>query len=178
MVCPVYQYKARQREVYFPTLSPVGKGSSKSVWYDFWTGQVASRGGESLMCDAPYDHIPVFVRSGSIIPVGAAQQYTGEDDGQCLRLYVYEGQDGEFTLYEDEGTNYDYEEGKDTRIKFSYSEKDHTLTIHPREGHFDQMLPRGRFVIVPVSAAHPHAFDPDAPGIVVDYKGKKVVKKL
>lgn len=176
LVNPVFQYKARQREVYFPKFA--AKEGDQPAWYDFYTGEVASRGGETKVCDAPYERIPLFVRSGSIIPVGPAQQYTGQDQGFFTRIYLYEGQDAEFTLYEDEGTNYNYEKGAYTKIKLQYSEKDKTLTFHRREGGFKGMLSGRRFLVIPVSADHPHDFNPEASGIEVNYNGEPQVIKL
>ena len=169
MVCPVYQYKARQRDVYFP---------KDRVWYDLYTGRVASQGGEQKACPAPYEQIPVFVPSGSIIPFGPALQYVDEKPADVIRLYVYEGRDGQFTLYEDEGTNYGYEAGRYANIRFTYSEEAHELTIADREGEFPGMLQSRTFVIVPVSADHVQPYDPEAKGIEVQYDGKAVSVKL
>ncbi len=163
MVNPVYQYKAREREVYFPT---------ENQWYDFMSGQLVSNGGESKVCAAPYDHIPVFVRAGSIVPMGPAIEYTRQKKADVMRIYVYQGKDGAFTLYEDEGTNYNYEQGAFSNIYFVYNETYKTLTIGQREGEFNGMLPERTFVIVPVSASHPQPYDPEAPGIVLKYNGE------
>ncbi len=165
MVCPVYQYKARQREVYFP---------AGRTWYDLYSGRVASCGQETKVCGAPYDRIPVFVPSGSIVPYGPALQYVDERQADVVRLYVYQGQDGQFNLYEDEGNNYGYEAGRYANIRFSYSEADRTLTIADREGEFPGMLKERTFVVVPVSAEHPQGYDPEAKGIEVKYDGKAV----
>ncbi len=162
MVNPVYQYKARQRDVYFP---------EGYVWYDFFSGEVASRGGETKTCPAPYDRIPVFVRSGSIVPMGPAIEYTRQRSADTIRLYVYEGRDGEFTLYEDEGVNYNYEKGAFANIRFTYNEAAKTLSIGQREGEFPGMLKERTFVIVPVSADKAQGYDPDAAGIEVKYDG-------
>ncbi|MBR0037692.1 MAG: DUF5110 domain-containing protein [Bacteroidales bacterium] len=163
MVCPVYQYKARQREVYFP---------AGNRWYDFYSGKVASEGQEVSTYPAPYERIPVFVRAGSILPVGPAIEYTREKPADVIRLFVYEGRDGEFTLYEDEGTNYNYEQGAFSNICFVYNDKHRTLSIGQREGDFPGMLPERTFIIVPVSATYPQGFDPEAQGIEVHYNGE------
>ncbi|MCQ2197747.1 MAG: DUF4968 domain-containing protein, partial [Bacteroidaceae bacterium] len=118
MVNPVYAYKARSREVYFP---------KDNIWYDFFTGSVTSQGGETLNIPAPYERIPLFVRAGSIIPVGPALEYTQQAKAENIRLYVYQGADGSFNLYEDEGTNYGYEEGRYANIPISYNEATKTL---------------------------------------------------
>ena len=169
MVCPVYQYKARQREVYFP---------ANQRWYDFFSGQTVSDGGESLVCKAPYEQIPVFVRAGSIIPMGPAIEYTRQKPASVIRLFVYEGKDGDFTLYEDEGTNYNYEKGDFSNICFVYNDSQKTLSIGQREGDFPGMLQERTFIIVPVSAEHPQGYNPDAAGIEVKYNGEAQTVKL
>ena len=98
MACPVGYYKARNRSVYFP---------KQCGWYDFYTGEHYD-GGQHLVVDAPYEKIPVFVREGAIIPFGPAMEWSDEKPAELINLYVYEGQDGSFQLYEDEGTNYNY----------------------------------------------------------------------
>ena len=120
MVNPVYTYKARQREVYFP---------ANQVWYDFWTGKLASTGAETKTVAAPYEYVPVFVRGGSIVPFGPAMQWCDQQAADVIRLYVYQGADGEFTLYEDEKDNYNYESGAYTEIPMTWDEASQTLTI-------------------------------------------------
>ncbi|MBP5501922.1 MAG: DUF5110 domain-containing protein, partial [Bacteroidales bacterium] len=159
MVNPVYKYKEREREVYFP------KGE---VWYDFYTGEVASQGGESKIVAAPYEKIPLFVRGGSIIPFGPEIEYTRQKSADNIRLMVYTGKDGEFTLYEDEGVNYGYEAGRFARIKFSYNDASKTLTIADREGEFPGMLKERTFTVVAVSAGNPKGKE-----ISIKYNGTK-----
>jgi alpha-D-xyloside xylohydrolase len=135
MVCPVYTYGARQREVYFP---------AGSVWYDYYTG-ARIEGGQRLTVDAPYEHIPLFVRGGSILPVGPEMQFSDEKQPQVIDLYVFPGQDGRFNLYEDEGVNYNYEKGQYALIPFAYNEAEGTLTIGTRQGEFPGMLKERTF---------------------------------
>ncbi|MDI1255459.1 MAG: glycoside hydrolase family 31 protein [Flavobacterium sp.] len=168
MVCPVYSYEARSRNVYFPT---------DSNWYDFYTGKYIT-GGKQLSIDAPYERIPLFVREGSIVPVGPEIQYTGEKPADKIVLYVYKGKDGSFTLYEDEDNNYNYETGKYANIAFTYNEANETLTIGERTGQFDGMLKNRTFVIVPISKDKPKAFNYDADGQIVKYDGHKQVITL
>lgn len=169
MVNPVYVYGAREREVYFP---------KNNVWYDFYTGQVVSNGGETKVVSAPYERIPLYVRAGAILPYGPSMQYSDEKPAENIRLYVYEGADGQFTLYEDENVNYGYEAGRFAKISVSYNEETKTLTIGDREGSFPGMLQERTFTIVPVSAAKAQGYDPDAAGTEVKYTGKKVEVKL
>jgi alpha-D-xyloside xylohydrolase len=168
MVCPVYSYEARNRNVYFP---------SGSNWYDFYTGNYIT-GGKQVNVDAPYERIPLFIREGSIIPVGPEIQYTGEKPTDKIVLYVYKGKDGSFTLYEDEDSNYNYETGKYSNIAFTYNDANGTLTIDERKGQFDGMLKNRTFVIVTVSKDKPKAFNYDAEGQSVTYDGHKQIITL
>jgi alpha-D-xyloside xylohydrolase len=140
MVNPVYRYKATSRKVYFP---------EKTGWYDFETGKYIS-GGQTVEVDAPYERIPLFIREGSILPVGEIIQSTKKSQNDLI-LYIYEGKDGEFTLYEDEGTNYNYEKGAYSTIQFNYNEKAKTLTIGDRQGQYPGMPQTRKFEIYRIS---------------------------
>ena len=168
MACPVYTYKARQRKVYFPD----GNG-----WYDFYTGKHIT-GGQTLTVDAPYEQIPLYVRSGAILPYGPDLQYTDEKTASEIILYVYTGQDGAFTLYEDENENYNYEKGQYSMIPFKYDEATRSLTIGKRQGEFSGMLKERTFRIVTVSPTQMQAFDPDASGKTITYNGGKQTIRL
>ncbi|MCR5394400.1 MAG: DUF5110 domain-containing protein, partial [Bacteroidales bacterium] len=172
MVNPVLEYKARQRDVYFPRVVSGKTRGLKPCWYDFYSGIMVSKGTDVRLCDAPYDRIPLYVPSGSILPVGPAIEYTGQKPADCLRVFVYQGSNGDFTLYEDECTNYNYEKGAFSKIRFTYDEKSHTLSIAQREGSFPGMLAEREFIIVPVNPQQPQGFDPDAKGISVRYNGE------
>nr|MCR5312835.1 DUF5110 domain-containing protein [Bacteroidaceae bacterium] len=169
MVNPIYQYGARSRNVYFP---------KDNMWYDFFTGELVSEGNEEKNVPAPFDHIPLFVRAGSIIPFGPKMEYTQQKKADNIRLYVYQGADGEFNLYEDEGVNYGYEAGRFANIKFVYNDSEKSLTISDREGEFPGMLKERVFTIVKVSKDNAQAYNPEADGVVVKYNGKKQLVKL
>lgn len=169
MVCPIYTYKARQREVYFP---------KDNCWYDLHTGALISRGGETITAQAPYESIPVYVRGGSIVPYGMKQEYTDQQPDRVITLYVYGGKDGEFTLYEDEGTNYGYEAGRYATIPMKWDNARHTLTIGKRQGSFPGMLQSRSFNIVFVNATNARGYNPDARGKKVTYKGQEIKVKL
>lgn len=163
LVAPVYQYKARSREVYFP---------ASTGWFDFYSGKY-TQGGQKLTVDAPYERMPLFVKEGSIVPFGPEIQYTGEKQADEITLYVYTGKNAEFTLYEDEGVNYNYEKGAFSIIPISYDEQSGKLTIGASSGSFDGMLKSRKFNVVWVGKDKPVAFDlsrnADA---TVTYEGK------
>lgn len=169
MACPVGYYKARNRSVYFP---------KQCGWYDLYTGEHIE-GGQSLVVDAPYERIPVFVREGSIIPYGPEIQYTDEKPAELITLYVYAGSNGTFQLYEDEGTNYNYEKGKYTTIDITYNDASKTLSFGQRQGAFKGMLKERRFQIVYVTKEQPRelSFEP-LNTVTVAYKGKAISVKL
>ncbi|HPF03277.1 MAG TPA: glycoside hydrolase family 31 protein [Bacteroidales bacterium] len=168
LVAPVYEYKARKREVYLP---------SSFGWYEMYTGEY-HEGGHAIEAEAPYERIPLFVRAGSIIPVGPAMNYTDEVPANPITLWVYKGHDCVFTLYEDEGVNYNYEMGKFSSIRIRYDEETETLTIGKRNGEFGGMLKSRIFNIIWVGKERPAGFDTALrAGHVVRYTGDEVVVK-
>ena len=169
MACPVGYYGARSREVYFP---------QQRGWYDLYTGKYIA-GGQTLEVEAPYERIPVYVPEGSIIPFGPEIQWSDEKPAELINLYVYEGKDAEFLLYEDEGTNYNYEKGKYATINISYSESSKTLTIGARKGSFNGMLQNRRFNVVTISKNHAQALNLENPqGKMIEYNGAEVKLNL
>ena len=150
---------------------------AQTGWYDFYTGKYFG-GGQPINAAAPYERIPLFVKEGSIIPVGPEIQYTGEKPADPITLYVYTGKDGEFTLYEDEGTNNNFEKGAYSLVPFRYNDKTKTLTIGERKGSFNGMLQKRTFRIVWAGKQKPVSFDPDATGTAVTYEGKTVSIKM
>ncbi len=165
MACPVSQYKARNRSVYFP---------QQCGWYNLYTGDYVE-GGQTLVVDAPYERMPVFVREGSIVPFGPEMEWCDEKPAELINLYVYQGADASFQLYEDEGTNYNYEKGKYATIDIKYEEATKTLTFGKRAGSFKGMLKNRRFNVVVVSRdkAQPlNLINPE--GRMVDYSGKEI----
>lgn len=141
MVNPVTEYKARSRNVYLP---------SAYGWYDVRTGRHYA-GGTVVEADAPYEWMPLFAREGSLIPTGPDIQYTGEKEADPLTLWVYAGADGAFELYEDEGDNYNYEDGAYTLIPLTWNEAERTLTIGKREGEYRGMLHERTVNVIMVS---------------------------
>lgn len=169
MACPVGQYKERSRSVYLP---------AQCGWYDLYTGRHFT-GGQTITADAPYERIPVFVREGAIVPFGPDMEWCDEKPAELINLYVYQGKDGEFQLYEDEGVNYNYEKGRYATIDITYNDAKKTLTIGARKGSFDGMLTHRRFNIVVVSPTKQQQLNLDNPqGKMVNYTGKSVTVKL
>ena len=169
MACPVGYYKARTREVYLP---------KQSGWYDLYTGKHYA-GGQSITADAPYERMPVYVREGSIVPYGPEIQWSDEKQPELITLYVYTGKDADFLLYEDEGTNYDYEQGKYATINIHYDESSGTLTFGKRNGAFDGMLESRKFKVVTVTPTKMQSLEFDnIQGQTVSYDGNQTTLKL
>ncbi|MDA3929437.1 MAG: DUF5110 domain-containing protein, partial [Prolixibacteraceae bacterium] len=147
-------------------------------WIDFWTGE-KFEGGQTINKETPIDIVPLYIKVGSILPIGPKVQFAEEKKWDNLEIRVYEGADGEFTLYEDENDNYNYEKGIYSTIKLSWNNTKKTLTINERKGSFPGMLKERKFNIVKVNNANG-----TGDGVVerfdetVNYVGKKVVIKL
>jgi len=118
-----------------------------ATWYDFWTGK-SYKGGQTVTLDTTLDRVPMFVRAGSILPLGPEMQYVGEKSWDNLELRLYPGADGIFTLYEDEGDNYNYEKGYYATITFQWNDKSRQLTIGTRQGGYKGMILDRKFTIV------------------------------
>jgi len=180
LVCPVIQpmyskdtkedfSTIKTRQLYLP------KGAD---WFDFWTGE-KNIGGQTIVKETPIDIIPLYVKAGSILPIGPKVQYATEKKWDNLEIRVYPGTDGEFTLYEDENDNYDYEKGAYSTIIFKWDNEKKTLTINDRQGSFPGMLTERKFNIVKVAAGTGTGMDTvKTYDKVVTYKGKKVVVNL
>lgn len=136
-------------------------------WYDWWTG-TRYEGGQTLTADAPIAHSPLYVREGSIIPLGPDVQYTGEKVWDDLEVVVWRGRDADFTLYEDEGDSYRYEEGVFSTIPMHWNDRSHTLTIGKRTGSWPGMPEQRSFRI----RLH------DGKTVNVTYRGRKMNVKL
>ncbi len=135
-------------------------------WYEFWTNK-RMKGGQSITIQATLDQVPMFVRAGSILPLGPEMQYVGEKPWDNLELRVYPGADGSFVLYEDEGDNYNYEKGVYSTITFQWNDKTHIMTIGNRQGSYPGMLQKRQFTIVL----------PDGQRQTVSYEGQQLQVK-
>ena len=138
-----------------------------TAWYDFWTGQRYS-GGKTVTLQTSFDRVPMFVRAGSILPLGPEMQYVGEKSWDNLEMRVYPGADAQFTLYEDEGDGYNYEKGAYTTILFSWNDRSRTLTIGDRKGQYPGMLQSRQFTVVL----------PDGTTKTVSYQGQQLTVTL
>lgn len=127
---------AYTRNVYLP------KGTQ---WIDFWTGKRFD-GGQNVKADAAFETMPLFVRAGSIIPMGPFIQYSTEKTDP-VEIRVYSGADGDFTLYEDENDTYNYEKGLYSLITFHWDNNSKTVTIYDRKGEFPGMLKNRTFIL-------------------------------
>ena len=190
LVMPVtdslYTYFDKKAKKGFTSVPDVAKAAKPvqvylpqgAEWYDFWSNE-RHAGGQTVDRPCPIDLMPVYVRAGSIIPFGPTVQYAAEKKWDNLEIRVYPGADGEFTLYEDEGDNYNYEQGAFTQIRFSWDDASRTLTIGERQGQYEGMLKKRTFRILVVDgqspSGHQAARDFDR---TVRYNGKALSVKL
>jgi alpha-D-xyloside xylohydrolase len=163
MVNPVATQGAITRPVYLP---------GHALWYDFWTGNTLPAG-QKIEAPAPHQTMPLYVRAGAILPMGPLLQYVGEKPADPIELRIYRGANGSFTLYEDEGDTYRYEQGVYATIPISWNEAAHTLTLGPRKGKFPGMLEKRVIHVVFVTPNHGNGVevtkDPDR---TIQYSGR------
>ena len=153
MVCPVTEpmyydvgskkikNKDKTREVYLP------QGAN---WYDFWTN-VKYKGGESITANAPIEHIPLFVREGSIVPFAPVMQYNDEYPDAEWTIRIYPGADGKFKIYEDSGDGYDYEKGEFSTWELNWNNESLVLNISERKGNFPEMVKSRKLKLILIS---------------------------
>ena len=122
-------------------------------WYDFWTGKKEG-GGRTVGADAPIDRIPLYVREGSIVPLGPLLRYAAEPTDEPTELRIYPGRDADFGLYDDSGDSYDYEKGEYAVIPLHWNDRARTLTIGAQTGTYPGAPSRRRFTAVVVRAGH------------------------
>ena len=165
LVAPVYKYQARTRQIYLP---------AGADWYDFHTGAL-SKGGASVEAAAPLDRAPLYVRAGSIVPVGPDVQYAAEKPGAPLTLLVFTGADGSFDYYEDDGVSYGYEKGEFARIPLRFDAAKGTLTIGARTGSYPGMTEKRTFNVrwIKAGAKAPAELDAAADA-TVEYAGSEI----
>lgn len=137
LVAPVMAKGQEQKEVYLP---------EGTVWYDYWKNTPYT-GGQTICCATPIESMPLFVRGGSILPLGPDVQYAEEKSWERLDINVYPGADGRFILYEDENDTYNYEKGMYSEIEFVWDEARRILTVKDRRGGFEGMIAKRKFTI-------------------------------
>jgi len=159
----------KTRKVYLP---------KSTTWYDFWTGQVLN-GGQTIDAPSPMNIMPLYVRAGSIIPMGPEVEYATQKNNKVIELRIYPGADGRFTFYEDENDNYNYEKGQYATFTLIWNNKQKRLNISDTKGGFPGILKDRTFNIVVVNGEHGSGslvttgFDK-----TVKYEGKAIVVKL
>jgi len=169
LVNPVTAKGETERKVYLP-----GSG----LWYNFWTGEKAV-GGKTINAAAPIDKMPLYVRAGSIIPMGPDVEYATQKTNQVIELRIYTGADGGFTFYEDENDNYNYEKGQYATFTLNWNNDQQKLSISGAKGNFPGMLKHRTLNIVLVNDKH--GSGPVATTTIdkkVSYDGKAMVVKL
>jgi len=167
LVNPVTEPAATTRHLYLP----------KAQWYDFWTGKVMA-GGKTIDAPVTIDRIPLYVRAGSIIPMGPDMEYAAEKPADPIELRVYRGADARFTIYEDENDTYNYEKGAYATIPIEWNEAGKTLTIGDRQGSFPGMPSSRQFKVVFVADSHGAGIGATAKSDrEVSYSGKSVTVK-
>lgn len=167
LVSPVTDAGATSRQVYLP------EGTN---WVDFWTGKT-EKGGQRIKADAPLDRIPLFVKCGSIIPLNPEGRYSDEIRTDSLELRVYPGADGKFTLYEDDGTSFDYKSGGFTQIPVNWHNETRTLDIGNRTGFFKGMPGQRSIRVIVVGPANATGFSGYMKSFMVSYSGEAVTVK-
>lgn len=164
LVNPVTEPGAAMREVYLPG----------AEWYDFWSGATV-KGPSTVAAPTPLDRMPLYVRAGSIVPMGPEVEWSTQKPSDPIEVRVYRGADGSFTLYEDENDNYNYEKGAYATIAFHWDEARQTLTIGERKGEFPGMLQSRTFRIVFAGEKHGAGINAEGkPDKVVQYAGKQI----
>lgn len=189
LVCPVTQplyTKKVEGNKGVATVANIAKASSPvqvylpkgSKWIDFWTNEMIE-GGREISRECPISIMPLYIKAGSILPLGPKVQYTSEKKWNDLDICIYPGANGEFTLYEDEFDNYDYEKGVFTSIRFTWDDANRTLTISDRNGSYPGMLKNRRFNLTVMKPGKQNA---ETVMIKADkrvsYSGKKMSFKL
>jgi alpha-glucosidase/alpha-D-xyloside xylohydrolase len=154
LIAPVYEKGATNRDVYLPA----GK------WYDWWTGK-AETGGRSVQRAVDLATMPIYVRAGAIVPVDPIRQYTGQKVDEPMTLKIYRGANGNYTLYDDDGTSLEYLQGDSVQTRFKWDDAAKTLSIEPASKQTD-----------------PHAFQveliPDGGTKKIQYTGQRLELKF
>jgi alpha-D-xyloside xylohydrolase len=168
LINPVTDSGATQRKVYLP---------EGAKWMDFWTGEM-HKGGELITANASIARMPIFVKCGTILPLGPLEQYTDEKRADPIELRIYPGADGSFELYEDDGTTYNYKRGQSSKILFKWNDQIKTLAISAPKGQFKEMLKHRVFHVIYVNNENGDGFSLTNNYLPVNYTGKAIQIKL
>jgi len=169
LVSPVTERGKVSRGVYLP---------KTTKWFDFWTGETL-QGGQTIAAPAPINTIPLYIKAGSIVPMGPFLQYSTEKPADPLELRVYPGADCIFNLYEDENDTYNYEKGAFSTISFKWNDAKRQMTIGNRKGEFPGMIKKRSFQIIIVNKDKGTGVNPsEKPDKTVEYSGAEQVVQL
>jgi alpha-D-xyloside xylohydrolase len=168
LVAPVVSPNVNVWNVYLP--------ENKAGWYNFWNGEKVA-GGQTVSAEATIDKIPLFVKAGSVIPLGSEKQYTTQHVNEATELRIYSGTDVSFRLYEDDGVSYNYEKGQSATIDINWNEANQTLTIGKRVGSFSGMKKEKTFQVVWVNAKNGVGIEPVSSAKNVTYNGNRITLK-
>jgi alpha-D-xyloside xylohydrolase len=158
----------KTRKVYLP---------KSANWYNFWTGEIIP-GGQTIDAPATIETLPLYIKAGSIVPMGPYLQYATEKVADPIELRVYTGTNADFVLYEDENDTYNYEQGKYATIGINWNEGNKVLTIKDRKGNFPGMLKDRTFRVVWVNPKNGTGIEPALTAETVKYSGKEIrIKK-
>jgi alpha-D-xyloside xylohydrolase len=165
LVCPVTRPSAGATSQIRPVYLPAG-----TAWFNFWTGQ-CYEGGQTIDADAPLDLLPLYVRAGSLLPMGPHIQHSGEQLDAPWEIRVYPGADGSFAVYEDEGDSYRYEQGMYSWFTLSWEDMLGRFTAGPCSGQ----PVRRELRLVRVRDNHGYGLEPTLqPDRVIDYCGETI----
>ena len=168
LVNPVLKANAVKRNLYLPSAG----------WYDFWTGKPV-KGGREIEADAPLDRIPLFVRAGSILPMGPQIEYAEQDPAGTIELRIYRGANGRFDLYDDDGDGYEYEQGQHSVISLRWNDRSSSITIGARQGSYPGVITKRKFNVVLVDGQHGVGGSvTESPNLVIEYEGKEIQRTV
>lgn len=165
LVAPVTEGKVKQWNVYLP--------EHAEGWIDFWSGKKFN-GGQAVNVDVTLEKIPLFVKAGSILPLGPEKQYASEEMDKPLEIRIYPGANASFIIYEDEGDNYNYEKGKSATFQLTWKDADKTLEISNRKGSFAGLKEERTLNITVVNPNEGIGVKATAPTQTVTYSGKHI----
>ncbi|MCD8236816.1 MAG: glycoside hydrolase family 31 protein [Prevotellaceae bacterium] len=164
LVAPVVEKGLNEMNVYLP--------ETKSGWYDFHTGRKMKRMRCNVTVPVKMEYIPVFVKAGTILPLAEVRQQAHASLNSPWEIRIYPGADGAFTIYEDDGISYQYEEGHYATFCLKWDDKKSILTIQARKGDFPELRKCRKLKILKIISEHQTVEQE------VEYKGQKLSVSL